>query len=278
MAKVFSKGGWGIFVIPLLVILAIVVYFNFPEKNNSNRIFNSEQSAEFIIQIKNLPASSDNHYELWSKDPSGGEQIVGSFRVLEGGTLVSMAGDPLFSMTSNYVPITGSELLVTLEKGKEQTIKRSGRVILKGTLNVTEAELGFPFLITKESQQATVTKSSGIQFSGLSLPDLNDGWIYGGWVITASDKKLPTGTFEANNKTPGKDFPELNLVDGKTRVTVDIQPSFDNDNESVIKTPFISLLSARIPYKQANNKAFSLERISKDDFPSGKISIEPKEN
>lgn len=125
--------------------------------------------------------------------------------------------------------------------------------------------------------------------AGLQLPALDNGWAYGGFVSTSGGTVLPTGLFSDPKKAdggapfsggkkglafPGEDFvknaPEgvkfpLNLADGRSQITVSLEPDFAKDSPE----PFLSVLNVRIPYQQKPNEAFTLSAVPSDAFPKG---------
>lgn len=267
MTKTFSKGGWGNI---LLLVVAIVVFFGYflwPEGGRKviQDITNSS-GAELDLQLKGMPANKGDHYEIWSKAPNGGEQPIGYFRVLDGGSLVTLAGDPFDALALKDIPMTGSELIITLEQGESSVEKRSDRVILSGALKTTEAELNSPysklsgeqFAMLASPTKKTVKSTDGVWFAkdstsptpGLSLPALSDGMIYAGWVVTDKNGTYLLGTFSDTKKAdgqatysgtkagwnvPGEDFvanaPKsvkfpLFLNDGKTNLIVSVEPDY----------------------------------------------------
>jgi len=273
MAKTFNKGGWGSI---LLVVIAVVVFFGYflwPEGGRKvmQEITNNSSGAELNLQLKGMPANKGDHYEIWSKAPSGGEQPIGYFRVLDGGSLVTLAGDPFDALSLKDIPMTGSELIITLEQGESSVEKRSGRIVLSGTFKTTEAELNSPFSKLSVEQFAmlasptkkTVKSTDGIWFAkdvntvtpGLSLPVLSEGMIYAGWVATDKSGMYLLGAFSDPKKAdgqsiyngtkagwnvPGEDFvvnaPKnvkfpLFLNDGKTNLIVSVEPDYRVSNK-----------------------------------------------
>ncbi len=130
--------------------------------------------------------------------------------------------------------------------------------------------------------------------AGLQLPALGTGWAYGGFVTTSGGTVLPTGIFTDPKKAdtraafsggkkglafPGEDFirnaPEgvkfsLNLADGRSQVTVSLEPDFAKESAE----PFLPLLTVRIPYQQKPNELFTLSAVSADTFPKGTGTFE----
>jgi hypothetical protein len=255
----------------LLVAVAIVIffcYFLWPEggKKVIQDITDSASSAELDLQLSGMPANKGDHYEIWSKSPNGGEQPVGYFRVLDGGSLVTLAGDPLSALSLKDIPIAGSELLITLEQGESSVDKRSERVILNGVFKTTEAELSSPysglsgeqFAMLASPTKKTTKSVDGVWFAkdassvspGLSLPVLSKGMVYAGWVMNDKDSTYLVGTFSDPKKAdaqsiyngakagwsvPGEDFvtnaPKgtkfpLSLNDGKTNLIVSVEPDY----------------------------------------------------
>lgn len=321
MARVFTRGGWGIVLTALavpVVLLAAAAFFGGGKRETEA---SPPPLAAVRLHFEHLPPSRSGHYELWERSPSGGEQRMGAFRVLEGGSVVSLAGDPVSTFSIPDLPAAGTELLLTLEAGDRLVEKRSERVLLRGFLETTEADLepalpkitkGQVALLatpTEEDAPATakVPASAGIWFAkkgakkgapvpGLSLPALSGGWVYGGWVVTGADTVLPTGLFpdpkntdrqgpysgsSAVWKLPGEDFlhnaPEgvkfpLDLADGRTEVVVSLEPDIGDLEDH--PEPFLSLLSARIRYRQGPNEPFALKPVE-ERAPRGHIVIEP---
>lgn len=131
-------------------------------------------------------------------------------------------------------------------------------------------------------------KIAGRPEPGLTLPPLSAGWAYGGFVTTASGASLRTGLFADPAKEdaaapfsgkrrglrfPGEDFianppPDvvlpLNLADGRTTVTVGLQPDFT----AAAEEPFLPLLQARVPFQQEPNKPFALEPADAGKLPA----------
>lgn len=224
MARTFSKGGWGGILLVVVAIVAFFGYFMWPEEGKKviQDITDNVFGAELDLQLKGMPANNGDHYEIWSKAPNGGEQPVGYFRVLDGGSLVTLAGDPFDAIALKDVPIAGSELIITLEQGESSVDKRSERVILRGAFKTTEAELNSPYSNSKLSGEqfailASPTKKStksadGVWFAknstsivpGLSLPTLSNGMVYAGWVATDKNGMYLLGTFSDPGKADGQ--------------------------------------------------------------------------
>lgn len=261
----------------LLVLVAIVIFFGYflwPEESKKaiQNITDSASGAELDLQLKGISANKGDHYEVWSKAPNGGEQPVGYFRVLDGGSLVTLAGDPLDAIALKDIPTAGSELIITLEEGESSVNKRSERVILRGVFKTIEAELNSPYSNLSGEQFAILTNSNkklikladGVWFAkdatsivpGLSLPTLSGGMIYAGWVVTDKNGTYLLGTFSDPGKPdgqstygakkvgwniPGEDFvtnaPKgikfpLPLNDGKTNLIVSVEPDYRVSNKS----------------------------------------------
>jgi len=273
MARTFSKGGWGGILLVAVAIIVFFGYFLWPEggKKVIQDITDNTSGAELNLQIKGMPANKGDHYEVWSKAPSGGEQPIGYFRVLDGGSLVTLAGDPFDALVLRDIPMAGSELMITLEQGDSLIEKRSEHVILRGTLKTTEAELSSPyskingdqFAMLASPTKKAIKSTDGVWFAkdatsvtpGLSLPALPEGMFYASWVVMDKNGMYLLGIFSNPNKAdgqatysgtkagwnvPGEDFvanaPKgsnfpLSLNDGKTNLIVSVEPDFRVSNK-----------------------------------------------
>ncbi|TSC72719.1 MAG: hypothetical protein G01um101438_436 [Parcubacteria group bacterium Gr01-1014_38] len=138
--------------------------------------------------------------------------------------------------------------------------------------------------------------------AGLQLKALGEGWAYGGFLTTSAGTVLYMGLFPDPKKAdgsvsfsgskkglpfPGEDFvrnpPEgvkfpLNLADGRTTVTVSLEPDF---SKAIVAAegsfePFLPLLTLRIPYQQKPGEAFTLSPVSPDTFPGGTGKFEQR--
>ena len=209
------RGGWGIILVSLALLSVLVVSVALlRDKEEEEAPESLSLLAEITLSFERLPPRARGHYELWERRPSGGEQRLGTFRVLEGGSLVTLTGDPLITLPLAELPPSGTEILLTIEAGDTPSERRSERVLLHGTLGTTEADLTPRFPKIPKGQVAllaTPTKegapgSAGVWFAkkgdkkgspspGLSIPRLPEGWVYGGWVVTGAGTTLPTGLF-----------------------------------------------------------------------------------
>lgn len=261
--------------------------------------------------FERLPPVLGGHYELWVTRPEGGEDHLAAFTILRSGALLSLGGEPTDVFSIRELPPVGSTLTLTVESGNELAITRSERVLLRGQLSTTEAALE-PVLpdVTAGPHVALLVAptgpktpdTSGIWFAkssavrgkpkpGLELSAPAAGWLYGGFVVTASGTTLPTGTFrdagaadqgsffQGSGKglpVPGEDFvdnaPEgvkfpLNLADGRTVVTLGLLPDFSADASE----PFLPLLTARVPYEQKPAAPFPLTPIPAGELPRGVV-------
>lgn len=133
------------------------------------------------------------------------------------------------------------------------------------------------------------TGKKGRPSPGITLLPAPGGWAYGGFVRTAAGTSLPTGLFTDPAKPdaaapfngsaralgfPGEDFvrhaPEgvkfpLNLADGRTTVTVSLEPDFATGSQA----PYLPLFSVRVPFRQEPGASFALEAVSAETFPRG---------
>jgi len=317
MARIFTKGGWGMAVLPILVVGAIFGYFLMPEKvkNEIGQGVNSGPVADLNLQLDKLPSNNGDHYEIWLRNLVGGEYPLGYFKVMNGGSLVTLAGDPFMLVSLNDVPRSGATLLVTVEPGDEPVSKRSERIVLQGNFKETDVELKTALPEIKGDQVAllanpTLLKSkgaAGLWFTkdatgatpGLDLAKLPEGWKYGAFVVTDKNGTFFTGMFSDLNKAdeksyfgakktgwsvPGEDFvanePKgakfpLELDDGKTQVIVSVEPEYREFSGNDVK-PFMPILQVRIPYRQVSGKAFGLETVKGEIFPVGAGSVTAK--
>lgn len=317
MAKVFNRGGWGMAVVPILVVGAIFGYFLMPDKvkQEIGQSGTSGPVAQLSLQLDKLPASNNDHYEIWLRNVEGGEQPVGYFKVLDGGSLVTLAGDPFAPIALADVPRSGATLVVTVEPGEAPVAARSERVVLQGDFKETSAQLKFVLPEIKGDQVAvlanpTLTKSkgtAGVWFAkdasgnnaGLSLAKLPAGWKYGAFIVTDKNGTFFTGKFGDANKAdeknyfggkktgwalPGEDFvasaPKgtkfpLELGDGKTQLLVSIEPDYREFSGNDVKS-FLPILQTRIPYHQVSGKPFGLEVIKNETFPKGEAAVTAK--
>lgn len=319
MARTFSKGGWGGILLAVIAVVAFFSYFMWPEgsKKVIQDITDNVFGAELNLQLKGIPANNGDHYEIWSKEPNGGKQPLGYFRVLDGGSLVTLAGDPFDAITLKDVPLSGSELIITLEQGESPVDKVSERVILRGAFKTTEAELSSPYAklsgeqfamlasptkkTTKSVDGVWFTKNSTSMSPGLSLPILPEGMVYAGWISTDKNGMYLLGTFSDPKKAdgqatysgtktgwnvPGEDFvtnaPKgvkfpLFLNDGKTNLIVSVEPDYRaSKKDFATGSPYLKILSTRIPYHQASVTAFKLDTPPENAIPSGKAEIVAK--
>jgi len=314
MSKVFSKGGWGMAIVPILVIGAIFTYFLMPEgvkkelgQNQSNKLV-----ANLALQLEKLPTNNGDHYEIWVRNLDGGEQPVGYFKVLSGGSLVTLTGDPFASVALIDVPRSGSSMFITVEQGDVAVVKRSERVVLQGVFKETNIALQSALPVLKGEQVAllanpTLTKSKGVNglwfakdangaTAGLNLVKLPDGWKYGAFVVTDKNGNYFLGMFTDANKAdeksyfggkkagwavPGEDFVSnapkgvkfpLELNDGKTQAIVSIEPDYREFSGNDVQ-PYLPILQTRIPYHQVTGKSFGLEAVKTEAFPSGAGSV-----
>jgi hypothetical protein len=314
MARVFTKGGWVGAVIPILVVGAIFGYFLMPEKvkNEIGQGVSSGPIADLSLQLDKLPSNKGDHYEIWLRNLEGGEQPIGYFKVMDGGSLVTLAGDPFTALSLLDVPRSGATLLVAVEKGDSPVSERSERIVLQGSFKETSVELKAVLPEIKGDQVAllanpTLTKSKGVAglwftkdangvVSGLNLAKLPAGWKYGVFVVTDKSGKFFLGMFSDANKAdeksyfggkktswsvPGEDFvanaPKgvkfpLELNDGKTQVIVSVEPEYREFLGNDVK-PFLPILQMRIPYHQISGKTFGLETVKGETFPIGTGSV-----
>lgn len=317
MPKVFSKGGWGMAVLPIIVVGAIFWYFLTPEKvkHEIGRGVSNGPIADLTLQLDKLPSNNDDHYEIWLRNLEGGEQPLGYFKVMMGGSLVTLAGDPFAPLSLLDVPRSGATLFITVEPADNPVLKRSERIVLQGNFKETKVELKTIWPELKGEQAAllvnpTLSKSkgaAGIWFAkdaggvtpGLSLARLPEGWKYGAFVVTDKNGTFFTGMFDdvakADEKSyfggkkagwsvPGEDFvanaPKgakfpLELNDGKTQVIVSVEPAYREFSGNEVK-PFMPILQTRIPYRQNSGKTFGLEALKNDFFPTGTASVTAK--
>lgn len=304
-------------IVPILVVGAIFGYFLMPDKvkQEISQGVSNGPVADLSLQLDNLPANTGDHYEIWLRNFEGGEQPLGYFKVMDGGSLVTLTGDPFTSLSLLDVPRSGATLLVTVEPGDAPVAKRSERVVLQGSFKETSVALKTVLPQIKGDQVAllanpTLLKSKGVAglwftkdangiAPGLNLTKLPDGWKYGAFVVTDKKGKFFLGMFGDANKAdeksyfggkktgwsvPGEDFvanaPKgvkfpLELNDGKTQLLVSVEPDYREFSGNDVK-PFMPILQMRIPYNQISGTTFGLEIIKSETFPTGKGSVTGK--
>lgn len=274
-----SRGGWGILLFPLLLLAVVLFYFL--RTRGEVRVPTSATTPAVIAlrhTFDNLPFLPDGHYELWERREHGGENRLSAFRVLEGGTLVSLSGEPLLETAIAEFPPSGTTLLVTVEDGAEPVNQRSERVLLQGALSLTEANLtavvppqegshrALLAAPTGKSQLATAgvwfvvqEGKKGVPQPGLELPALDSGWVYAGWVVTGAGTTLPTGKF--SNPRVQDDFSGFS---GSA-------PSFGLPGEDFLKD---SPEGVRFPLNLADGRSQVIISIE-PDFPGESERAEP---
>lgn len=315
MARIFTRGGWWAVVVPVGILgVLFVAVLRAPSEQAPS--LEASPATVFVPSFERLPPVPLGHYELWVQQPDGGSHRLGAFTVLPGGSLVSLSGEPLGDIAVAELPPVDSLLLLTVVSGSELSIERPDRVLLRGTLAATEvrfeaavpAATGTHRAMLLAPTDAKAPDTSGVWFAapstvrgkpraGLALSAPPPGWAYGGFVTTAAGTVLPTGAFvhpAARDQSaafsgtanalafPGEDFvrhaPEhvtfpLNLADGRTTLSVSLLPDFAPESAA----PFVSLLTARIPYQQKTGEGFPLEAVSPETFPGGTGVFEQRE-
>lgn len=307
----FTGGAWSI-ALPLLILL--VLFWAVLRSPPGPAPSPSPVMVTMLVPVlERLPGSLGGHYELWVSRAEGGEDRLAAFSALTGGELLALGGEPVQTFPVSDLPPVGSVLLLTVEQGIEPAIVRSDRVLLRGTLTTTETVLE-PVLPPTEGKHAAMLltptdpktpDTSGLWFAkpgkakgqplapGLALPTPPAGWLYGGFVTTASGTTLPTGAFRDAGAAdqgspflgkgrglgvPGEDFvtnpPDgvtfpLNLADGRTTVTIGLLPDFAAD----ARVPFLSLLTTRVPYRQKSATPFTLAPVAAEEFPRGVVTF-----
>lgn len=315
MARVFTRGGWGSLLVPLVLVLGIggfIVFFLGDDREAEEAP--PVTSAILVPTFERLPSNPALHYELWERRPDGGEQRIGSFRILEGGSLVTLSGDVVSGWPLTDPLLSGTELFVTIEPGDTLAEARGPRVILRGLLRETAAELE-PVLPSRNGRQVALLASptdpkaaetAGLWFArgvsgdvpagaGLVLPRATEGWTYAAWILTGSDTLLPIGRFPDPTKKdqdnpfagtggttpqlPGEDF--LRRAVKGVRFPLNLADgkthvlvSLEPDILERPGTPFLTLLRTRIPFQQAVRTPFTLEEVESTTFPRGSVIIE----
>lgn len=315
MARVFTRGGWGILALPLLVA-AVLVWLTFGVGEPSKETESPDTSAVAVLvpTFERLPPAATVHYELWEHRPDDGEARIGAFRVLEGGGLVDMAGETVSGWPLADPPLPGTEYLVTVEPEDSLADTRGERVLLRGQLKTTEAQLTFalPALPPKGSAvlgSPTSTKApetAGVWLAsawrgdlpvtrGSALPVSPVGWTYALWVVTGADTTLLAGRFTdparadedalygetAQKPTlPGEDF--LQRAPDNATFPLNLADgkthvlvSLESTRAESPDRPYLTIVRGRIRYQQAVHTAFSLAVVD-DVIPSGTIRIEQR--
>lgn len=310
----FQGGVWWAFV--PLVILGVIFWAVLRSTSTPSPSPSPLPVTTLTPSFERLPPVPGGHYELWVARPEGGEDHLAAFTILRSGALLSLGGEPADVFSVRELPPVGSTLVLTVETGNELAITRSERVLLRGQLSTTEATLesalpgvaGPQVALLVAPTDAKTPDTSGVWFAkssavrgkpspGLALSTPAAGWLYGGFVTTASGTTLPTGAFrdagvaDQGNpfsgkgrglSVPGEDFaadaPDgvkfpLNLADGRTVVTLGLLPDFSADaSES-----FLPLLTARVPYEQKPSAPFPLTPVPKEELPRAVVRFAQQE-
>ncbi len=316
MARTFTRGGWGIAVV-VVGIFGGILWFATRIGNPADEAPQPTLAPLLVIQAEALPPSATGHYEIWLQRRDGGEERVGAFRALAGGSLVTLAGDPLAEVPLADVPLSGTVLLITLESGDTPAERRSARVVLHGVFQETAADLADAFPVVAGKHQAllgTPTRgdakgAAGLWFAaavspeettpGLQLPPAPDGWTYGAWVVTGAEETLLVGTFRdsagadsvslySDTKqgwaVPGEDFVR-HAPDGirfplnlaDGRTRILVSLEPAFGNEERPEKPFLVLFGGRIPYRQKAGASFLISGVSGGDRPQGSVLVKPSE-
>lgn len=304
--KTLERGGYGFLFFLIIAALLLLGYVWFSQSGSKDAQKDAQTRKVSItarVEFEGLPVSRNWHYELWERNPYGGEQRIGGMRVREGGTTVTtLAGEPLTEFVLYEYPSPDSEFLVTVEEGLELVEQRSKRVVLSGVLERGIADLRVPALETEETQYAILESPTSDQAPGdagawfdLSLPDLPEGWVYRGWVITSEGQTIPMGSFldastsgepslydgpGARKNIPGGDFvqnpPEgiefpLSLSDGRSFVIISMDPDMYDPIPGQL--PFLPIFSVRIPFGQRVGAPFELPPVEFEEMPFGVVKL-----
>lgn len=306
----FQGGAWGAFV--PLVALGVILWAVLRSASTPSSSPSPLPVTTLTPSFARLPPVPGGHYELWATRPEGGEDHLAAFTVLSSGALLSLGGEPADVFSIREPPPVGSTMILTVEFGNELAITRSERVLLHGALTTTGATLapdipdltGTHTALLVSPTDSKAPDTSGVWFAntgavrgkptpGLALSAPAAGWLYGGFVVTASGTTLPTGAFRdlgaadlgspfggkgKGLRVPGEDFvtdpPDgatfpLNLADGRTVVAISLLPDFNAD----ARAPFLPLLTARIPYRQQPSAPFPLTPVAAEELPQGVVKI-----
>lgn len=308
MPRIFTGGGWWAVLVPVVILAALFVgVLRTPSEEGA--VEPTPAATVFVPAFEKLPPVPDGHYELWGKRPDGGEERLAAFTVRVGGALFTLTGDALQTVPVSELPPPNATLLLTVEQGAEPAVSRSPRVLLRGTL--AETRVDFTAVLSgrlpsdnqallQAPSDARAPDTTGVWFAssaaggkapaaGLKLPTAPAGWVYGGFVTTATSTILRTGAFRdpaqpddeapfsgsgKRLSVPGEDFvrnaPEgvrfpLNLADGRSTVVVALLPEFAPNAAEA----FLPLLQARIPYRQKTGTPVMLSAVSADELPRG---------
>lgn len=204
--KSILKRWVGIVALPVLLVGVIFVYLMMPDevKQDINQVASQKAVAVMNLTLTRFPQNIGDHYEIWLRNPNGGEQPVGYFKVLAGGSLVNLAGDPFGPIDLNGVPRPRATLIVTIEPGENPVLKRSERILVQGDFKETSIDLKTTVPVISGEQSALLANPTqgkqkgvrGIWFAkdavkisgGLNIPKASEGWTYGSFVTT--DKKV----------------------------------------------------------------------------------------
>jgi hypothetical protein len=307
------RGGWGIVLLPLLAGAAALAFIAV-SRNERTEVPRGKapESVAAEMSAVRVPPSREGHYELWERRAEGGETRLGAFRVLAGGSVIQLSGEPLSSLPLSELPSPEAEVLLTLESGENPVRERSERVVLRGVVRATDIALTPVVPAVPKKRVAILAapgggpETSGVWFAdtppktgnpppGLSLGPPPHGWIYGAWVMTGAGTPLFLGSFQepkgpdsdaaySSRKSwnvPGEEFarnaPEgvtfpLNVADGRTEVLISLEPDFFTIRDA---GPFLPILSTRIPFGQKPRTPFSLQGSTKEKLPFLQLRLHP---
>lgn len=209
--------------------------------------------------------------------------------------------------------LSGADMFViTIEAEGDTDNEPSGIILLSGPLVDGSADLSFPvdfsgidgtYILATPTNGGDTDELSGIWFLqlpppptvGLTLPDLDAGWIYEGWVVNggtpiSSGKFTEVDDFDLfdgySSVEPGPPFPgedylvnppagvmfPIDLSDGASLAVISVEPNL-NGNDPTGSTPFaVKPLVGNIPAAAADHVNYPMNQ-NLGSIPSGTATI-----
>jgi hypothetical protein len=279
----------GIIIVIILGAIAVFLYYQSPTPLNT-----------ITFTLNGVEDVSPAHLEGWA---IFGEEKVSTGKFDIGDTLS-------FTLERD---LRGADLFViTIEAEGDTDAEPSGIVLLSGPLVDGTADLAFPvdfsdiagtYILATPTDGADTNELSGIWFlqlpgpptAGLSLPDLNEGWVYEGWVVN-SGTPLTSGRFssaegvdlfdgysstEPGPPFPGEDYLEnepagltfpIDLSDGASLAVISVEPDLEGSDPTG-DTPFaVKPLVGSIPLDAADHVNYNMDQ-NLESVPSGTATL-----
>jgi hypothetical protein len=282
---------WIVGIVIVIAVGAVAAYLTFQPNSSLNTVTFTLTGVEDV---------SPAHLEGWA--------IFGTEKVSTGKFDV---GDPLtFTMERDLRE--ADMLVITIEPEDDMDTDPSGIVLLAGSVVDNSADLAFPidlstvngtYILATPTDGAETNELSGIWFlqlpgpptAGLSLPDLETGWVYEGWVVNAGTP-LTSGRFTSpedfdlfdgySSTEPGPPFPgedylvnapmgltfPIDLSDGESLAVISVEPDL-NSNDPTGDAPFvIKPLVGNIPLGAQDHINYQMDQ-NLASVPSGTATI-----